>query len=106
MKIDPDTKALVSFLRGALIEQEYRYHRADVMNALGQLGPAAAAAVPELVSLLKDKKLNAPELLQLTSALARIGPAAKDAAPFLAQLLKEDRPDALRGGLRLGEHRS
>src|SRR5262249_24382673 len=65
VKIDPDPKSLASLLRAALTAPEYRHDAANVTNALGQLGRAAAPAVPELAALLKDKKLNAPEFFQV-----------------------------------------
>ena len=86
----PDrTRELVPELVVALAEADTEQARA-LLNALGAIGPEAAAAVPALVDLLKAER---PRELDGTfesamQALGQIGPAAADAAPVLAELLQ------------------
>ena len=49
------------------------------MNALGEIGPAAAAGVPQLVELLKNGEPNSR--YAIVEALGKIGPAAAAALP-------------------------
>jgi HEAT repeat protein len=57
-----------------------------VANTLGQIGPAAEAAVPALIRLIDsaDDQSRREAIL----ALAAIGPAAREAAPRLVKLLE------------------
>ena len=55
--------------------------------ALGQIGPAAKAAVPELLHLAKDK--DSPARDSAITALGRIGPDAKAAVPALIEALSK-----------------
>jgi hypothetical protein len=57
--------------------------RGGLLAALGQLGPAAAAALPELLALEPDDVL--------ARVLGGLGPAAAEAAPLLRRLLDSDR---------------
>lgn len=63
---------------------------------LGKIGPAAKAAVPALIALvktLKDKEFNPRTQTDVrgaaVKALGKIGPAAKAAVPALIEILKE-----------------
>ena len=60
--------------------------REAAADALGEIGPAAKAAVPALVELLKDKERQVPFVAAV--ALGKIGPAAKGATPALMEMLK------------------
>ena len=62
--------------------------RWSAAEAIGSIGPAAAAAVPVLIAVLRDKQQR-HNGRNFVLALARIGPAAKEAVPTLLQLLKE-----------------
>jgi hypothetical protein len=53
------------------------------MRVLAAFGPAAAAAVPELVARLEGAENDTPDLA--FHVLGRIGPAAAAAVPFLQQ---------------------
>src|SRR5262249_17257568 len=65
-------------------EARIRHYAAD---ALGEIGPAAKAAVPALISALKDQDW---EVRRATAnALGKIGPAPKDAVPGLMVALKD-----------------
>ncbi|MGH7169678.1 MAG: HEAT repeat domain-containing protein [Gemmataceae bacterium] len=113
----PPPKEAVPALRKAL--KNDRAHAAVYAHALGQLGPLASPAVPELTELLADadarseaavalvridpkqadkvvpllvKDLQAEEEKQRQTAvlaLARLGPAAQAAADALAALLRD-----------------
>lgn len=67
------------------------YVRAFAVWSLGQWGPAAAEALPELVLALDDARLGLGSAAQ---ALAKLGPAAAPAVPALAAQLEA--PEARR----------
>lgn len=60
--------------------------------AIGGMGPAAKAAVPALVSVLKDQDAPATVKYPVCVALREIGPDAKDAVPALTATM-DDRND-------------
>jgi HEAT repeat protein len=61
--------------------------RAQVAEALGQIGPSAASAIPQLTLRLKDSD---PLVRRKTVlALGQMGAAAKSAIPSLVPLLKD-----------------
>jgi HEAT repeat protein len=62
----------------------------DMIQALGNIGPKAAEAVPVLMKVLtgKDRSLHSAA----ANTLARIGPAAASAAPALEAALQEREP--------------
>ncbi len=62
--------------------------RWSTANAIGSIGPAAAAAVPALIAVLRDKQQR-HNGRNFVLALARMGPAAKEAVPTLLEVLKE-----------------
>jgi hypothetical protein len=84
----PAAADLVPLIRQCLRDlpatDDYSRRRSGLVYALGRIGAAAAAAVPELLALLP-----APAVL---AALGRIGPAAADAIPAMAQLLDHAEP--------------
>lgn len=57
----------------------------SVINALGEVGPAAASAVPVLRDLLKDEDQSEVHI-SIVCTLGRIGPAAKSAVPHFEKL--------------------
>jgi vesicle coat complex subunit len=67
------------------------FHDADVRrsaaDALSNIGPAAADAVPALAEALKDQDTGVRR--SAADALSNIGPAAADAVPALAEALKD-----------------
>ena len=71
-------------LLGALKHEKFR---ADVVYALGRIGPAAAAATSELARLVEDK--NSRVAHEAIIALGEIGPGAKDATPALTKALEQ-----------------
>jgi HEAT repeat protein/flagellar basal body rod protein FlgG len=60
-------------------------------RALGQLGKAAASAVPALVHALGHSQVHVR--LQAADALGRMGPAARDAVPDLVRALRDAQPE-------------
>jgi HEAT repeat protein len=60
--------------------------RMSVLGTLGELGPAAKDAVPELMALVQDKKLFHRDREQAIHVLVKIGSAAKAALPLLAEI--------------------
>ena len=68
------------------------YTRNAAAYAISSMGPAAKAAVPALVAVLKDEE-NPPSVrYPVCVALREIGPDAKDAVPALTAAL-DDRND-------------
>ncbi len=59
--------------------------RREAARSLGEIGPRAKDAVPELIEALNDEDMD----LITVRALGRIGPAAKAAAPAITQWRKK-----------------
>jgi HEAT repeat protein len=81
-KVDYSVPTLCKTLREDK-DPNMRYWAAQ---SLGQFGPAAKAAVPELIAALKDED----KMVRMGAgyALAEIGPAAADAVPALQEAAK------------------
>lgn len=75
--------AAVSQLTAMLPDDEY----GEVAEALGEIGPAAAPAVPALVELLRSGKIR--NATRFIIALGKIGPGAGAAVPDLVEWLKD-----------------
>ncbi|MBI3464751.1 MAG: HEAT repeat domain-containing protein, partial [Planctomycetes bacterium] len=67
--------------------------RSRAAVVLGQIGPAAKAAVPALIEALKDP--NPYTRWSVVEALGKIGPKARDAMPALRAALR-DKNDGVR----------
>ncbi len=76
-----------------LLKSQDPAERAMAANALEEIGPEAATAVPALTDALRDKEWEIRGMA--ASALGSIGPKAKDAMPALVEALK-DRNDRVR----------
>lgn len=63
-------------------------------QAIGEIGPAAVAAVPALIKLLADSDEGSRNTACI--GLTRIGPGAKEALPALRNALSDPRPDVRR----------
>ncbi len=65
--------------------------RGSALEALGQIGPSAATAVPEMLVVLQSKTRSGGAFYEgswhLLGSLGRIGPGAQPAVPFLGELL-------------------
>jgi HEAT repeat protein len=72
-----------------LSDPDLRVQR-QAMDALGEMGPVAKAAVSALIEKLEHPDPDVRE--RAAYALQRIGPAAKDAAPALTKMLKDPEP--------------
>ena len=83
IEIGPDSVS-VPLLREILSKRNEKYYIAE---ALSELGPAAAPAVPELTLLLGSKSYPVRRAGAL--ALGKIGPEALDALPQLVQALDD-----------------
>ncbi|MBS0261991.1 MAG: HEAT repeat domain-containing protein [Planctomycetes bacterium] len=79
-------KAVPSLI--ALLGDENLQETAVVV--LGQLGPAARSAVPELVHLLSQKDLPESTRHELILALSRFGSFAEEAVPGLLRILGDE----------------
>lgn len=78
--------AAIPALKTALTDADPEVRR-QAARALGQMGPEAEPAVPELTQALSDKE--ATVRLAAAQALGRIGPAAAPAIPALVDALDE-----------------
>jgi hypothetical protein len=95
-KPDPDPKpkpepmepAVVAVQKQAL-QSKLVPSRLEAINALAELGPAAASATPDLVRLLQK---DTSEGVRAASAecLGKFGPKAKAAVPALLEAMKKD----------------
>lgn len=68
------------------------YTRNAAAYAISSMGPAARAAVPALVAVLKDEEAPPSVRYPVCVALREIGPDARDAVPALTAAL-DDRND-------------
>jgi HEAT repeat protein len=64
--------------------------RVRAANALGNIGPEARKAIPDIIPLLDDREFLVR--WAAAGALGQLGPPAKDALPTLKKLAAED-PD-------------
>jgi RNA polymerase sigma factor (sigma-70 family) len=71
----------------ALLRSTKKTDRIVAAEALGRLGPHAAAEVPALMEPLKDR--STMECYVAATALGRIGPGAKEAVPLLIDMLQD-----------------
>jgi HEAT repeat protein len=62
--------------------------RVTVAVLLGKIGEPAKAAIPEMVALLNNPALEAPDLADVVTALGGMGPSAAEAVPSLIPLLR------------------
>jgi len=79
--------AAVPEMRALLARTTDENLMAEIAKTLGRIGPAADAAVPDLVKLL-DKKAMWPRYCA-AEALGRMGPAAVPALPKLVPLTRD-----------------
>jgi RNA polymerase sigma factor (sigma-70 family) len=85
VEIKADPKTILPTLKEAL-KDENQNPRLEAVHRLGQLGPSAKDAVPELTVALKAAR-NRGEQKWIAQALGNIGPGAKPAIPALTELL-------------------
>src|SRR5262249_15596120 len=62
----------------------------SAINVVGDLGPEAKVAVPALVALLKDTRIDKVDRVFVVRALGRLGPQASASVPDLIEVLKSD----------------
>jgi HEAT repeat protein len=87
-KMGPAAAPAVPALREAL--QSHSSERGAVLRALGRIGAAASAAVPDMLKLLAESKEDGLFGLRfyVLQALAELGPHAREAVPDLVRLLR------------------
>jgi len=83
----PDGKTVSEWIETLRDDDPLR--RQAAIEALGKTGPAAKAAVPALIGVLKDDDPYSLVRWEATEALGRIGPEAKEAIPPLVDALKD-----------------
>lgn len=88
--VDPD---LLAALRRAIVDPN-RWARWYSIETLGNLGRAAAPAVPDLIPMLKHPDIQTR--LRTVRALGRIGPPAVAAAAELARVREDDHDQTVR----------
>lgn len=85
--LGPDGREAVDELRTMLQTTKDATLAGEVAKTLGTMGPAAAAAVPELTTLLGSRAMW-PRYAAV-EALGRVGPAAAPALPTIVALTKD-----------------
>ena len=90
--------------------QDERF-RPLAIEILGEMGPAARAAVPSLQTLLTEVEVNAAVRHEALVALGHLGPVAKSAVPQLRGLLANSMDVELQSGVawvlaRIGDRES
>jgi HEAT repeat protein len=86
-KLTGDTDFVLPILREYLVDGDLEWEAAQVM---AEMGPAAKAAVPDLIAALKQ---DATMQIVAAEALGRIGPGARPALPTLRRLLEHEEED-------------
>ena len=89
-KVDRQAQAVLPVFVEGLKNQKSWALRGGSIAALGQMGPEAKTAVPDLIEMLKDQYEDIRQLA--VDALAQIGPDAKAAVPALRALSND--PDS------------
>jgi HEAT repeat protein len=90
----PAAKKAVPVLADLLTVEDFPY-RVNVFIALGELGPAAVAAMPTLIQELDGRSRARPRYAAYAArALGRMGRAARSAAPALRASLRSLWPDS------------
>src|SRR4029434_8874350 len=84
----PRAKAAVPDLTKILKSNPAPELRQPVIDALGQIGPAAKEAATALLEIAKDEKQPVNASVHVVVALGKIGPDAKEAGPYLVELIK------------------
>jgi RNA polymerase sigma factor (sigma-70 family) len=86
--VKPDAKTVVPTLREALRDEDPDL-RLNAISFLGELGPEAKEAVPDLIAALKKVKddKDRSERLRIIDVLGNMGPAAKEAIPVLTEMM-------------------
>ncbi len=86
-KITGDFEPILRIYRDQLKEEIF-YERWIALRSLGDLGPAAKQAVPDMIIALDDPKIEVRR--SAAYELGRIGPAAKEAVPALGNVLADN----------------
>jgi HEAT repeat protein len=88
VKLGRDDPAAVAALIARLDGKHWQdWHPA--LDHVTELGPAAKAAVPRLMTLYRDRRSHWQFRRDILEALAAIGPAARAARPLLEQALRD-----------------
>jgi HEAT repeat protein len=90
-EIGPSAHHFVSYMSKALKREKVLKIKAKIADALAQIGPLAAEAVPALIEAMEDKDMTVRE--RVITALGQIGPAAKAAIPVLTAATKDKDSD-------------
>lgn len=69
--------------------EQARLIRLSVLEAFQEMGPAAAGAIPEIITILDDQALSVGEREAAARALGNIGDKARTAAPALKRATKD-----------------
>lgn len=95
-KLGPAASEAAAALGAAAAMEDNFDARRAMLDALADIGPGAAPAVPSLLKLLEPGKLKDTILNRsLWRALGDIGPGAKEALPALARLVQAPRDAAV-----------
>jgi len=87
----PDAEPAVAGLLRTLTKTVQTDLQKQIAHTLGEIGPAAKDAVPQLIELLKSNKDHEGFLnVVAADALGKIGPSASNAVPALIAALKSD----------------
>ena len=82
----------------SMIDDDREWMRLDAVEALGDLGPAAAPAVPELIEFATGRDENTDFWVkrEAVRTLGKIGPGARSAVPELQKLAASDEDEYVR----------
>ena len=89
-EIGPDAKDAVPAICDVLHEANEPYQRQEAAMTLGMIGPGAASAVPDLITLLDDREIGVQHAAVF--ALGMIGPPAAPAAEAIREHLDSEDP--------------
>jgi HEAT repeat protein len=88
-QLDPGNCLPIDILLGILKTKD-KESDTQAISALGQIGPAAARAVPALLRIVTENDVDPSSASMAIWALGRIGPAAEAALPALMKKLGRD----------------
>jgi HEAT repeat protein len=88
-RIEPSNSAVLPALRTIIQAPDWVVHRERAAAALGELGPTAIAALPQLLDILKNERNSATTRAAAARAVAAIAPQSTQVLDLLVRELSD-----------------